>query len=792
MTRSRLLSLALFGTALLACSDVPPIPTPNAARLAFIRAEQEAADASFDVAVSTGVASHATLGARLAFDEHGARIGGVRMGLVAMGRGAALSPVDAARSVAIQQNRVTLQREAVDAWWLNGPLGVEHGFVLATRPSGDGPLVLRVAVAGGVAGSDEAGGARIRAFGTGQIYRYTDLFAEDDRGRALEATMRVADHHVDLWIDDRGASYPVRVDPLVWTETVKLLADDGAPDDLFGSSMDISGDYLIVGAAHEHLGPDNGAAYIYERDGAGVWIQEPTLMASDGDASVLGNNAFGLSVAISGDYAIIGARNDGNPGSRGSAYVFERDAQGVWQEQPKLVGDSGVGAANFGYAVSLSGDTAIVGAHFDNSRGTNAGAAYFFERDAVAGWEQALKVTAPDAANEDNFGWTVAVRGDYAMVGSPGDFDTFTNQGSVHVFERVAGLWDYSQKLVASDPSGNSNFGNAVDIDGDRAIVGSWHDDDDGSDSGSAYVFERDATGTWNEVAKLTASDANTFDNFGVSVAISGNVAVVGAAFDGINRGGAYVFERDVSGAWNEEQKLTASDADNGDQFGSSVTVEGGRVFVGARGDEDDNGFLAGSVYAFDGVLAPGSDGAPCADANECDSGFCVDGVCCASACGDGDTTDCQACSAALGSSIDGNCEPVSATMVCRDAANACDAPESCDGTSLTCPADESAPDGTPCEAGTCSDGMCVPSGEGGGDAAGAGGNGNGGGGEGGAGGQPGSGGDANGDGDGCSCAVVGTRRAGGAALVFAFVVLGASLRRRRRRPVAGMRELSA
>ncbi len=252
----------------------------------------------------------------------------------------------------------------------------------------------------------------------------------------------------------------------------------------------------------------------------------------------------------------------------------------------------GVGGDKFGYAVSVDGDTAVIGAYQDNGEGADSGAAYVFTRNEGV-WDDGVKLTASGGAAYDNFGISVAVDGDTVVVGAPGNDGDGADSGSVYVFVKPTGGWATSTetaKLTASDGAALDYFGYSVAVDGDTVLVGAYQDDDeenDSEDSGSAYIFTKpNSSGGWadwdpmedTETAKLTASDGADDDWFGVSVALDGNTAVIGASGDddkGIDSGSAYVFVK-PSGAWadgNETDKLTASDGEAQDNFGYSVAV---------------------------------------------------------------------------------------------------------------------------------------------------------------------------------------------------------------------------
>jgi RHS repeat-associated protein len=385
-----------------------------------------------------------------------------------------------------------------------------------------------------------------------------------------------------------------------WSEQDKLTASDGAASDFFGRSVAISGDTAVVGAYRDDdNGSDSGSAYIYVRDGSGNWNQQAKVTASDGAA----NDWFGWSVAISGDTAVVGAfQDDDNGTDSGSAYIYVQDGNGNWNQQAKLTASDGVAGDLFGWSVAISGDTAIVGANGDDDNGTDSGSAYIHVRDSSGNWNQQAKLTASDGAASDFFGRSVAISGDTAVAGAYFDDDNGSNSGSAYVYVRDgSGNWNQQAKLTASDGAANDWFGHSVAISGDTAVVGAYFDDDNGSNSGSAYIFVRDGNGNWNQQAKLTASDGAASDWFGFSVAIRGDTAVGGSRLDddnGTGSGSAYIYVRDGNGDWNQQAKLTASDGAASDNFGHSVAISGDTIAVGASQD-DDNGSDSGSAYIF-------------------------------------------------------------------------------------------------------------------------------------------------------------------------------------------------
>ncbi|MFC2031990.1 PKD domain-containing protein [Chloroflexota bacterium] len=230
---------------------------------------------------------------------------------------------------------------------------------------------------------------------------------------------------------------------------------------------------------------------------------------------------------------------------------------------------------------------------------------------AMAGFEE-IKLTASDGAADDSLGLSVSIDGDTALVGAAGDDDKGVYSGSAYVYVRSGTTWTEQAKLTASDGAADDFFGYSVSISGDTALVGAYLDDDNGSNSGSTYVYVRSGT-TWTQQAKLTASDGAADDSFGYSVSISGDTALVGACYDddnGSNSGSACVYVRSGT-TWTQQAKLTASDGAADDFFGYSVSISGDTALVGAWGDQD-KGVESGSTYVYVRVLNQ----PPVADAN--------------------------------------------------------------------------------------------------------------------------------------------------------------------------------
>ncbi len=385
----------------------------------------------------------------------------------------------------------------------------------------------------------------------------------------------------------------------------KLGTADGLAGDQYGQSLSISGDYAVIGAPldDEH-GADSGAAFVYARQNDGTWSNVAKLVPADGAAS----DFFGYSVSISGGVILVGAYGDDDRGATaGSAYVFTRQANGTWAESTKLTASDGVAGDNFGWSVSLSGDTAAVGAWGDDDRGVDSGSVYTFVRQVNGSWLQTPKINAADGQTLDWFSRSLSIDGDTLLIGAYGDDDKAAEAGSAYVYSRAAnGTWNQVTKFIAPDGAAADNLGFSVSLSGNLALIGSPLDDDHGADSGSAYVLTRQANGFWVYTAKLGALDGQAGDNFGAALGISGDFASVGAWGDddrGADSGSDYTYTRQLDGTWIQRTKTTASDALAADYYGRAVAVRGQIVLLGAYG-RDDHGLQSGTAYILDAVTS--------------------------------------------------------------------------------------------------------------------------------------------------------------------------------------------
>jgi len=386
------------------------------------------------------------------------------------------------------------------------------------------------------------------------------------------------------------------------SDQIKLTADQASAADEFGKSVDIDGNYAIVGAPKEN---DNGAIYIYKYDGTD-WIQQTRIPSSAGNT---GDN-FGQSVSISGNFAVIGAPYyDSVAETDGAVFILMRttDPNEPWIKHEIITPESETAGELFGYSVDVDNGILAIGAIGDNIDGDQSGAVYLYE-GKTTGWEFLATLSAgTDGQPEDWLGYSVAVDDGVVVAAAVNDDDdddpNNTDSGSVYVFAKNSeGTgWEKKAKLTASDAATEDWFGYSVDIERDNIIVGATGDDDDGLKSGSVYIFQdissQEADPNWVQAQKLSASDAAKFDRFGSSVSINNSLAVIGARYDddnGTNSGSAYIFAKDQAG-WFEYEKITGIAPQSYDYLGHNVAMSDYYIILGAYGD-DDNGTASGSV----------------------------------------------------------------------------------------------------------------------------------------------------------------------------------------------------
>ncbi len=578
---------------------------------------------------------------RATFSPSGATIldGSARelIALAAYGRRQDMAPV-ATAAPRVDANRVSWGLGDVDEWWANGPLGLEQGFELRSRPAGgSGPLTLALRLAGPLRPSLGASGTALLR-GAGDKLSYGGLSATDADGRSLPAHFALAGGRLLIELDDRGARYPVHVDPFV--QQAELTDAGGAKANALGNSIAVAGNTVAVGAPE--YGTD-GAVFVFAEP-AGGWASTGTPTATLTEGSVKG---LGMSVAIDGgaDTIVTGAVPPGqilciSCTQVGAVFLFTRPAGGQWASSATPVqlspNDAGTNhELGDAVAIDAAGDTVAAGDP-EHKVGSNAsqGAAYVFDRPTNGVWKttanQTAELTASSSgtgagAASDELGIGVAITSDGSAIAAGAAGRTVggnASQGAVYVFSEPHSGWSSSvhqaSYLTASDGAADDRLGQAVAVSGDAVVAGAPQH---GSPNiGAAYLFLEPAAGwqpagTQNAELEPQVGFANGF--FGESVAASPNGATIAVGAPGERTlssppGTVYVFNA-PSGGWppaasnlvaHQSYELTDSPAQTADLFGRSVAMSGGTLGAGAPGRTIGSNLDQGAAFAF-GLPAP-------------------------------------------------------------------------------------------------------------------------------------------------------------------------------------------
>lgn len=400
-----------------------------------------------------------------------------------------------------------------------------------------------------------------------------------------------------------------------YMEVSKVVASDRISHTELGKAVSISNNYAVVGgrlddndATGKNPLLDAGAAYIYERGADNKWKEVQKIVASDRKA---GAN-FGWSVGVSGNTIVVGAvyerfdatgRNEST--SEGAAYVFERGSDGVWKQTQKLLSSDRSGYNYFGNAVGIDGDIIVVGAPGHSRDSTerqegyvgDAGAVFVFERRGN-NWRRTYKLLASDREHGGSMGNSVAISGNRVIAGAwahdygrKGD-ERMEACGAAYIWERMDdGKWTKAQKLVASDGTPYDEFGYAVAIDGENAVVGARNvtlnpeDDNNKLHTGEAYIFSRNENGEWKEVKAIIPEGRKEGDWVGASVGVSGNYVIVGSWRGDAKKpdiGVIYIYWKNPQGKWVPTQKINASDEGTYANFSDAIAIHKGFIISGA------------------------------------------------------------------------------------------------------------------------------------------------------------------------------------------------------------------
>jgi len=432
-----------------------------------------------------------------------------------------------------------------------------------------------------------------------------------------------------------------------WGIQQKIALKDYVANQHYGNAVAMEGDFAVISGMDDFADANGqnhtkqaGAAWIFKNVN-GQWTLVKKLVAPDRNAF----DNFGFTVAINGPNIVVGAYlhdldgNGANPlQDAGAAYIFNKDAGGTdnWGLVKKLVAYDRAYGTGFGSSVAISGSTLVAGAYgaSEDATGANtltaAGAAYVFSKDlgGTNNWGLIKKITPADRKYEDLFGEAAAMEDNYMVIGASACDDNNVNAGAAYLYGKDQGglnNWGLVKKLVVPLRAVNDRLGGSIGISGTNIVIGVRNDDEDAGESnskmnaGSAYIFSKDVGGlnNWGIVKKLTAFDRDQLDFFGRSVAISGNLVVVGANGDNENASGtntladagsAYIFQKDLGGAnnWGFVQKIAAADRGANGQFGNTLAISGNSILVGANMDDEyiaGKNLLpdAGSAYFFKG-----------------------------------------------------------------------------------------------------------------------------------------------------------------------------------------------
>jgi hypothetical protein len=523
--------------------------------------------------------------------------GELRLALRTVGRGDAVRRLVEVAPRVVASNRTVFHRAGLSEWYANGPLGLEQGFTLQHRPAGQGELTFTVGLSGSLAAAASQSGRAV-TFGS---LTYRGLVVTDARGRKLPAHVRLAHGRLLIGVDDRGAAYPVRVDPFI--QSAELIASDGKGGDNLGASVAVSGNTIVAGTPFHTVGGNSyqGAVYVFTEPSGG-WstaTQTAELTASDG----AGGDELGWNVAVSGDTIVAGAiqRQIGTQAGQGAVYVFTEPANG-WTnatETAELTASDGAANDNLGWSVAVNGPTITAGApsHAVGDNDTQ-GAVYVFTKPA-GGWTNAIQsaeLSASDGASGDELGSSVAISADTIVAGAPQrSVGGNTDQGAVYVFAEPGGGWTngtQTAELTASDGAAYDALGWTVAVSPDTIAAGApLRAVGNNGAQGTVYVYTKPGGGWANatQTAELTASDGAAADQLGSSVSVSGDDTVTAGAPQRTVGGHAaqgtvYVFAKPGGGWTNATQtaELTASDGASGDELGSSVAISGTSIAAGS------------------------------------------------------------------------------------------------------------------------------------------------------------------------------------------------------------------
>ena len=347
---------------------------------------------------------------------------------------------------------------------------------------------------------------------------------------------------VDGTATSDGAAYVFRSVDGLWFQQQQLAAATPVSNGAFGTAVAIDGTRIAVGSGGSTGTPGgSGAVHLFTFDGSS-WVAEDVLSPLDAQDT----DEFGTALALSGDLLVVGAPlHDAAVSNSGAAYIYRFDGS-AWALEQKLTVAEGLNGDAFGDAVAIATDTVFIGAPTRTNGAGDAGVVYPFRWDGVSAWLPEPVLGSPSTGFEHFFGAALAAQDARLVVGEYGNTLDGEETGAVHIFRDEGGAWTFETTLTASDANGGDRFGFSVALDGDILVAGGYLNDDKGVNSGTAYIF-RDDLGLWTQETKMTANDGAAFDFFGIATAVSGDIIICGATFDddaGSASGSAYVYNR--------------------------------------------------------------------------------------------------------------------------------------------------------------------------------------------------------------------------------------------------------
>ena len=493
-------------------------------------------------------------------------------------------------------------------WYENKPEGLEHGFVVHSPTADMHPkeglqVLMNIEGMNASADPDQPGSLVLSNKDQTARLGYQKLVVTDAQGNIVPAEMEATLDGLAINLSVQHHAFPITIDPLIVNleATLSPTTDttDSAGDNL-GFDVALDGDYAAIGAPEDdYAAPLGGAVYLFKQTGA-TWSFLRRLVADVADT----NADFGRSITMDNDCMAVGAplaRRNGAT-TPGAVYIYERLFGDVWTFKQKLTADDGFEEYKFGDKLDIDNHTLIVGS---SSHNEFIGAAYVFTRGASA-WSFQQKLEAADGSAGDQFGGAVSIYGDTAFSSARyDDVETYPNAGSVYIFNRVAGNWTQTQKInLASefDLGNYDDFGNAIDCDNQTLVVAAWsYNSPQLNNSGAAFVYVLSGN-TWTLQQKLTASDSEESDLFGMDVAIEDDLLVIGARDKDTgpihNSGGVYVFSRSGT-TWSEIQEISHPTPGNTDYFGQGIAIDYPNILIGAHRDDTQHGVNAGSAHLF-------------------------------------------------------------------------------------------------------------------------------------------------------------------------------------------------